>query len=87
MKYRITRNSLARSVLSIIDVKVFIELKVKSRTRKRKVADVEAEAKAEAEATNLLLDPRLFKEPIGSPTKKGKKKASKAKPRKKAKGL
>jgi hypothetical protein len=88
---------------SIIDPKVFVELKVKSRKRKRKateaeaeaeaeaaaeaeaVAEVEAVAEAEAEATIPLLDPRLFEEPIGSSTRKEKKKAFKAKPKKKAK--
>jgi hypothetical protein len=78
---------------AIIDPKVFIEPKAKSRKRKRKVTDAEAEAEAkakaqaeaeaEAEATILLVDYRLYEEPIRSPTKKGKK----AKPRKKAKGL
>jgi hypothetical protein len=67
---------------AIIDPKIFIEPKAKSRKRKRKVTDAEAEAEAEAEATILLVDYRLFEEPIGSPTKKGKK----SKPRKKAKG-
>jgi hypothetical protein len=66
---------------AIINPKVFIEPKAKSRKRKRKVTDAEAEA--EAEATILLVDYRLYEEPIRSPTKKGKK----AKPRKKANGL
>ena len=41
----------------------------------------------EAEATIPLLDPRLFREPIGSSSTKGKRKASQAKPRKKVKVL